>query len=170
MPQNLLTTRKDRLLDDHQCKASSTKLTNLKCRTLCFPGSLDQAKVKGRIVVCTRGVNGRMEKGQVVKEAGGVGMVLCNDESTGESTVADPHVIPAAHCSFSQCKDLFAYLQSFVSVNQAWSPSRRSRTFTGHCRASAPLVRAGRQPLRSGPPAAALSGRPWAAFPLPDWG
>ncbi|KQJ93460.1 subtilisin-like protease SBT5.3 [Brachypodium distachyon] len=91
-------------------KASATEST--KNSTLCLPGSLDQAKVKGKIVVCTRGVNGRMQKGQVVKEAGGIGMVLCNDESSGDSTDADPHVIPAAHCSFSQCKDLLTYLQS----------------------------------------------------------
>jgi hypothetical protein len=31
----------------------------------------------------------------VVKEAGGVGMVLCNDASTGDDVVADPHLLPA---------------------------------------------------------------------------
>jgi hypothetical protein len=68
--------------------------------------------VKDKIVVCTRGVNGRVEKGLVVKQAGGIGMVLCNDASSGEGTVADPHLIPAVHCSYSRCSDLFKYLQS----------------------------------------------------------
>ncbi|KAF7030220.1 hypothetical protein CFC21_041812 [Triticum aestivum] len=80
--------------------------------TLCLPSSLDPAKVRGKIVVCTRGVNGRVEKGLVVKQAGGIGMVLCNDASGAVDIIADPHLIPAAHCSYSQCGDLFKYLQS----------------------------------------------------------
>jgi hypothetical protein len=75
-------------------------------------GTLDPAKVKDKIVVCTRGVNGRMEKGLVVKQAGGIGMVLCNDANIGEVTIADPHLIPAVHCSYSQCRDIFNYLKS----------------------------------------------------------
>jgi hypothetical protein len=82
------------------------------CRSLCLPSSLDPAKVKGKIVVCVRGVNARAEKGFVVKQAGGVGMVLCNDASTGDTVVADAHVLAAAHCSYSQCVRLFNYLQS----------------------------------------------------------
>lgn len=80
--------------------------------SLCLPGSLNPAKVKGKIVVCVRGVNPRAEKGFVVKQAGGVGMVLCNDASTGDTVVADAHVLAAAHCSYSQCVRLFDYLQS----------------------------------------------------------
>ncbi|KAM0911217.1 hypothetical protein ACQ4PT_013605 [Festuca glaucescens] len=83
--------------------------------TLCLAGTLDPAKVSGKIVVCTRGVNGRVEKGLVVKQAGGVGMVLCNDASTGDETIADPHFIAAVHCSYSRCRDLFKYLQSTES-------------------------------------------------------
>ncbi|KAL6840507.1 hypothetical protein ACP4OV_030317 [Aristida adscensionis] len=80
--------------------------------TLCQAGTLDPDKVKGKIVVCVRGVNGRMEKGLVVKQAGGVGMVLCNDASNGEDVVADPHLIAAAHCSYSQCRQLLSTLRS----------------------------------------------------------
>ncbi|XP_062204104.1 subtilisin-like protease SBT5.3 [Phragmites australis] len=79
--------------------------------TLCLPGSLDPAKVSGKIVVCVRGVNARVEKGFVVKQAGGVGMVLCNDASSGDDVNADPHLIAAAHCSYAQCVQLFKYLQ-----------------------------------------------------------
>uniref|UniRef100_R7W4X2 Subtilisin-like protease n=1 Tax=Aegilops tauschii TaxID=37682 RepID=R7W4X2_AEGTA len=80
--------------------------------SLCVPGSLDPAKVRGKIVVCTRGSNGRVAKGEVVKDAGGVGMVLCNAAASGGDVSADPHIIPAAHCSYSQCIDIFNYLQS----------------------------------------------------------
>ncbi|WVZ69143.1 hypothetical protein U9M48_017979 [Paspalum notatum var. saurae] len=80
--------------------------------SLCLPGSLDPAKVNGKIVVCVRGVNARVEKGLVVKQAGGVGMVLCNDAGSGDTVVAEAHLLAAAHCSYSQCTQLFNYLQS----------------------------------------------------------
>ncbi|CAO2171147.1 unnamed protein product [Urochloa humidicola] len=80
--------------------------------SLCLAGSLDPAKVAGKIVVCVRGVNGRVKKGLVVKQAGGVGMVLCNDAASGDSLLADPHLVAAAHCSCSQCAKLFNYLHS----------------------------------------------------------
>jgi len=69
--------------------------------------------VKGNIVVCVRQRSSHiLEQGLVVKQAGGVGMVLCNDDSTGDDVTADMHLLPAAHCSFSQCIQLFDYLQS----------------------------------------------------------
>ncbi len=40
---------------------------------------LDPAKVAGKIVVCTRGNNARVDKSLAVKEAGGVGMVLADN-------------------------------------------------------------------------------------------
>uniref|UniRef100_A0A0E0JWY0 Subtilisin-like protease n=1 Tax=Oryza punctata TaxID=4537 RepID=A0A0E0JWY0_ORYPU len=64
---------------------------------LCFMGSLDPEKVKGKIVVCLRGVNPRVEKGEAVREAGGAGMVLANDVTTGNEIIADAHVLPATH-------------------------------------------------------------------------
>ncbi len=39
---------------------------------------LDPAKVAGKIVVCDRGVNARVNKSLAVQEAGGVGMILVN--------------------------------------------------------------------------------------------
>ncbi|GJM93427.1 hypothetical protein PR202_ga09982 [Eleusine coracana subsp. coracana] len=80
--------------------------------SLCLPGSLDHDKVKDKIVICVRGENARVEKGLVVKEAGGVGMVLCNDASTGDQVFTDSHLVAAAHCSYSQCVHLFSYLKS----------------------------------------------------------
>src|SRR5262249_24663032 len=45
---------------------------------LCFSGTLDPAKVTGKIVLCRRGVNARVDKSKAVQLAGGVGMVLYN--------------------------------------------------------------------------------------------
>uniref|UniRef100_A0A6V7QWR2 Subtilisin-like protease SBT5.3 n=1 Tax=Ananas comosus var. bracteatus TaxID=296719 RepID=A0A6V7QWR2_ANACO len=47
---------------------------------LCLQKSLDPAKAGGKIVVCIRGNNARVEKGEVVREAGGVGMILAKDQ------------------------------------------------------------------------------------------
>ncbi|GAA3449585.1 S8 family serine peptidase [Dactylosporangium matsuzakiense] len=62
---------------------------------LCYPGALDPAKVKGRIVLCKRGVNPRTDKSIAVRDAGGVGMVLYNPSEN--SLNADYHVIPTVH-------------------------------------------------------------------------
>ncbi|KAF7850202.1 hypothetical protein BT93_L5748 [Corymbia citriodora subsp. variegata] len=62
---------------------------------LCLPGSLDPALTRGKVVLCDRGVNARVEKGQVVRDAGGVGMILANTAANGEELVADSHLIPA---------------------------------------------------------------------------
>ena len=52
---------------------------------LCFAAAdnggtpvLDPAKVPGKIVVCDRGVNARVNKSLAVQQAGGVGMILVN--------------------------------------------------------------------------------------------
>ncbi|KAJ6947113.1 hypothetical protein NC651_001722 [Populus alba x Populus x berolinensis] len=63
--------------------------------SLCLDGSLDPKLVEGKIVLCDRGINSRAAKGEVVKKAGGVGMILANGAFDGEGLVADCHVLPA---------------------------------------------------------------------------
>ncbi|KAF5456135.1 hypothetical protein F2P56_025645 [Juglans regia] len=63
---------------------------------MCLIGTLNPAKVAGKIVVCDRGSSARVEKGEVVKKAGGVGMILANTGSYGEELVADAHILPTA--------------------------------------------------------------------------
>jgi len=62
---------------------------------LCYPGTLDPAKVKDKIVVCDRGVIARVEKSYAVKLAGGIGMILANPLSS--SLNADLHYVPTIH-------------------------------------------------------------------------
>ena len=59
--------------------------------------SLDAAKVTGHIVVCDRGGNARAEKSQVVKDAGGIGMVLVNVPGGADSLDNDFHAVPTVH-------------------------------------------------------------------------
>ncbi|KAE8659156.1 Subtilisin-like protease SBT1.7 [Hibiscus syriacus] len=58
--------------------------------------SLVPEKVSGKIVVCDRGGNARVQKGVSVKEAGGVGMILTNTDPYGEELVTDAHLLPSA--------------------------------------------------------------------------
>ncbi|XP_042444534.1 subtilisin-like protease SBT1.8 [Zingiber officinale] len=60
----------------------------------CMPGTLDPNAVRGKVVLCDRGINARVEKGQVVKDAGGAGMILANGAANGEELVADSHLLP----------------------------------------------------------------------------
>jgi subtilisin family serine protease len=75
---------------------------------LCLPGSLAPRRVRGRIVVCTRGTNPRVEKSEVVADAGGVGMVLANVEPG--SLDPDFHSVPTVHVAKRDAVRLFEYL------------------------------------------------------------
>ncbi|KAK3030948.1 hypothetical protein RJ639_036686 [Escallonia herrerae] len=61
----------------------------------CYSGRLDSSKVAGKIVICDRGGNARVEKGNAVKLAGGAGMIHANTAENGEELLADSHLIPA---------------------------------------------------------------------------
>lgn len=61
----------------------------------CYSGKLNESEVAGKIVLCDRGGNARVEKGSAVKIAGGVGMILANIKGNGEELIADAHLIPA---------------------------------------------------------------------------
>ncbi len=68
---------------------------------------LDVNKVQGKIVVCTRGTNPRIEKSLAVAAAGGVGMVLA-DDGTG-TLVAEAHSVPTVHVSQADGNAIKAY-------------------------------------------------------------
>lgn len=78
----------------------------------CVNGTLDSNMVRGKIVLCDRGVNGRLEKGLVVLRAGGAGMILANGEEEAFSTNADSHVLPASHVSYADGMKIKAYIHS----------------------------------------------------------
>ncbi|MFG6464471.1 S8 family peptidase [Roseateles sp. DXS20W] len=55
---------------------------------------LDAAKVSGKVVICTRGNNARVDKSLAVANAGGIGMVMVDN---GGGLVAEPHSVPTVH-------------------------------------------------------------------------
>ncbi|XP_059667215.1 subtilisin-like protease SBT5.4 [Cornus florida] len=79
---------------------------------LCKPGTLDTEKVKGKILACLRGDNARVDKGQQASLAGAVGMILCNDEASGNEIIADAHVLPASHVNYTDGVAVFSYINS----------------------------------------------------------
>lgn len=66
----------------------------------------------GEIVVCDRGVYGRIEKGFNVLAAGAGGMILANTAADGESVSADLHCLPATHVGASDGDRLRNWLDS----------------------------------------------------------
>ncbi|KAL0875699.1 hypothetical protein Bca101_025404 [Brassica carinata] len=79
---------------------------------LCKKNSLDPEKVKGKIVVCLRGDNARVDKGQQAATAGAVGMILCNDKASGNEIISDTHVLPASQIDYEDGEAVFSYLNS----------------------------------------------------------
>jgi hypothetical protein len=74
----------------------------------CFAGTLDPAKAAGKIVVCDRGVNARIDKSFEVKRAGGVGMVLAN--VSPNSLNGDYHAVPSVHLTNTDGDAVKAYI------------------------------------------------------------
>ncbi len=74
---------------------------------LCFSGTLDPALVGGKMVICTRGVNARIDKSFEVKRAGGVGMILINP--TNNSLNGDYHAVPTVHLNNDVRAAVLAY-------------------------------------------------------------
>lgn len=77
----------------------------------CFSGgNLDPAAVTGKIVVCQRGGNDRVDKSLAVKEAGGVGMILAN--VVPGSLDADFHSVPTIHVSDTDTPKILRYIEN----------------------------------------------------------
>ena len=67
---------------------------------------LDPVKVNGKVVICTRGGNARVDKSLAVLNAGGVGMILADN---GGGLVAEAHSVPSVHVSATDGTTIKAY-------------------------------------------------------------
>ncbi|KAF6259227.1 peptidase S8/S53 domain-containing protein [Scenedesmus sp. NREL 46B-D3] len=63
----------------------------------CYAGMLDPARVRGRVVVCDRGGNGRAEKAAAVQASGGIGMLLLNTPTDADWAGAQRYAVPTVH-------------------------------------------------------------------------
>ncbi|PIN12410.1 Tripeptidyl-peptidase II [Handroanthus impetiginosus] len=89
---------------------------------LCMKGSLIPEKVKGKIVLCDRGLNPRAQKGLAVKNAGGLGMILSNTDTFGEELVADAHFIPTAAVGQTAGDEIKKYIFSEPDASATIAP------------------------------------------------
>ncbi|KAI9161397.1 hypothetical protein LWI28_016971 [Acer negundo] len=94
--------------------------------SLCLEGSLDPKTVRGKIVLCDRGINSRAAKGEVVKKAGGVGMILANGVFDGEGLVADCHILPATAVGASVGDEIRKYI---ITAEKSKSPATATIVF-----------------------------------------
>ena len=88
---------------------------------LCLPGGWPGATpdLSGVIAICDRGSNGRVEKSQVVADAGAAGFVLINDEANDTSLLGDEYVIPGVFISNTDGAALKAWLDNGATDHTA---------------------------------------------------
>src|SRR4030095_16374661 len=99
------------LINSTAAVAAGARATAARC---CFSiatnggaPALDPALVSGKIVVCDRGTNARVDKSLAVQEAGGVGMILVN--TSLNSLNADFHYVPTVHLQSTDRAAVKAY-------------------------------------------------------------
>ncbi|XP_027774880.1 subtilisin-like protease SBT1.8 [Solanum pennellii] len=82
----------------------------------CKPGSLKGPVIRGKIVLCLAGGGvSSVAKGKVVKDAGGVGMIVIKTSQYGVTTTADAHVLPALDISDADGLRIRAYTNSILN-------------------------------------------------------
>jgi len=111
---------------------------------LCVSGTLDPAKTAGKIVVCDRGVNARVDKSLAVQMAGGVGMILVN--ATANSLNADFHFVPTVHLQNTDRDAVRAYAATAgatASISQATIVYNVAAPFTAAFSSRGPLAAGG---------------------------
>lgn len=110
---------------------------------------LDPAKVLGKIVVCDRGVNARVNKSLAVKDAGGVGMILTN--TSPNSLNADFHFVPSVHVSDTDRGPIRAYAATpgaTATINQSTLTYTDPAPFTASFSSRGPLAAGGGDVLK----------------------
>ncbi|EHA8592495.1 subtilisin-like protease SBT1.7 [Cocos nucifera] len=83
----------------------------------CANSSLDDIDVRGKIVVCDDGLIDDVLKGKIVKNAGGLGMIVANLMVEGFTTFSYAHVLPTSHVSYSDGQRIKAYINSASTPN-----------------------------------------------------
>ncbi len=81
----------------------------------CAPGAFPPGTFNGEIVLCERGVYGRVAKGQSAADGGAGGFILAQPNEFGGgpgSLLADTHVIPASHIDYYEYQKLLAYVDN----------------------------------------------------------
>lgn len=106
------------------------------CYSASFNGGqavLDPAKVAGKVVICNRGENDRVDKSRAVREAGGVGMIQVDN---GSGLVADMHSVPSVHVTQADGQAI----RSYAAASAANATAAISKFVVGVSRLNAPIM------------------------------
>jgi subtilisin family serine protease len=101
--------------------AASIPGENALCQTKLTAGSA----AAGKIVVCTRGTNGRVEKGFNVFSGGAAGMILFNQSAAVTDLESDNHWLPAIHTQF-QSNAIATFVTTHTNVKATWQQGTAS--------------------------------------------
>lgn len=77
----------------------------------CKKGSIDPAKVQGKILICY-GARYGDEKGRWGAQAGAVGMILVSSKESGNKVLNMVHHLPTAHLNYTDGESVYAYINS----------------------------------------------------------
>lgn len=83
-----------------------------EANAMCTEPFAENTFTADQIVVCERGLNARVRKGIIVRDAGAGGMILINLEGEADTVNNDNHVIPAIHLNDIDGKALTDWLAS----------------------------------------------------------
>jgi subtilisin family serine protease len=72
------------------------------------------ADITGKIVLCLRGGNARVDKSRVVAAAGGAGMILYNPNDV-QALVTDNHWVPSVHINFTSGQFVKGYIDAVAN-------------------------------------------------------
>lgn len=88
---------------------------------LCGTGTLDDAKTKGKLVVCDRGAHALVDKAAEVKASGGAGMVLVNLPGAAANQNAIIYGLPATHLTAADGTAVKTYVAGNTAATGAIS-------------------------------------------------
>jgi len=79
----------------------------------------------GKVVVCARGNNGRIDKGRRVLAGGAVGMILYNQSATVTDLESDNHYLPAIQTQFN-ANAIATFVTAHTGVMATWAQGTAS--------------------------------------------
>ncbi|KAG1341941.1 subtilisin-like protease SBT1.7 [Cocos nucifera] len=81
----------------------------------CQAGAFNGMNITGKIVLCGQGLNDPINKGELVKAAGGAALVVLNQFWNNFTIKSEPHVIPAAHLNHQDSLKVVNYFLTEVN-------------------------------------------------------
>ena len=95
--------------------ASSLPGEDALCQSTLAPGT-----ATGKVVVCARGNNGRVDKGRRVLAGGAAGMILYNQSAAVTDLESDNHYLPAIQTQFNS-NSIATFVSSHTNVTATWA-------------------------------------------------